>query len=650
VLEYTINYRKKFFLYGKGIQPTIRLISARANVRILFPDFNPKEQSFSEAEPFTLEGRFVDVVKAVALLEQEALKYAEGMKERAAALEAKEREAKENRDKLRDAKEKEKDTTAKSKIAPTVILDRKSVPVSGPPANERGSGPDRTKPREIPTGKSAAKASSPEQEKKVKDIEKDVSNDQAKSVFKAMVSTTVTKDTAKPSFSTTNVTNNRTEQSTPPIAPMLSSKTSSQPNVASPISTGNSSKLVKDAEAFSAAEIAENPSVSIEKGAKFSRSIDIPYNIVGLLLSKKPRVKLSIMNQIQSSTRTLISKVIAAADTARSSLTIKEARHEIRRRRVDEDEDKSSDGSDFDKEDEESHIDDADVTNLAPTANISDADQPPVVFNIVGYSIDNVKGAYDYLERIIKGERIKEVVDSIPKRARNPKPEGLELPDQEKRATARERNEKPGTKPREPRSSRLPQSVTTENEEKGSAKNLTASESVEKLNERSVRGKVRSVPSTIPAPAAASAATTISDPVFPEDKKDKGSRRTKKSRAEVRSIPSSAAPPTTLSDSIFPVREKVKDSLRTENSRAEGLKAAAPVSGEEKKASDKIRATETSERGVRSRDSERPRDGELRGRGRGRENSSRDIEEGRGGRGGRDAREGRARGPPASEA
>lgn len=63
VLEFTINYRRKFFLYGKGIQPAIRLISARTNVRIFFPDFNPKEQSFAEAEPFTLEGRFVDVVK-----------------------------------------------------------------------------------------------------------------------------------------------------------------------------------------------------------------------------------------------------------------------------------------------------------------------------------------------------------------------------------------------------------------------------------------------------------------------------------------------------------------------------------------------------------------------------------------------------------
>lgn len=64
VLEFTLNYRKKFFLYGKFLEPTIKFVSAKSNVRIFFPaDFKPREQSFSEAEPMTLEGSFADVLK-----------------------------------------------------------------------------------------------------------------------------------------------------------------------------------------------------------------------------------------------------------------------------------------------------------------------------------------------------------------------------------------------------------------------------------------------------------------------------------------------------------------------------------------------------------------------------------------------------------
>jgi hypothetical protein len=623
VLEFTINYRRKFFLYGKGIQPAIRLISARTNVRIFFPDFNPKEQSFAEAEPFTLEGRFVDVVKAVALLEQEALKYVEMMKERAAALEAKEKqekEAKEKRDKLRDAKEKEKDVTVKSKLTPTVILDRKAGPVSGPPAEERGSGVDRTKAKEVPTGKSAIKVASSEQEKKVKDIKKDVSIDQAKPAAKTAASTASTKNTVKPAVSSapTNVpVAPSTVKSTPPIAPTLSNVASSEPKISSARSTGNSSKPLKGtpAETTEGVSAEDKPSVSVEKGEKVSRLIDIPYNIVGLLLSKKPRVKLSIMNQIQSNTRTFISKVISAPDAGKSSLTQssgREDRHGKRRRRIDAEEEESSDESDSEEEDEESKNDEAEETDVAAKAIIADADQPPVAFNIVGYSMDNVNAAYGYLERIIKGERIKDVLDSIPKRTREPKPEGRSAPDREKRSTPRERNEKTMPKSREPRSSKTPQPTTIEYEEKGSTKNLSASEPVEKPSERPTRAKPRSASS---------------------------------------SLPSSATPPVApaLSDSILPVGEKEKGGRRTENSRAEGLKSAAPEGGEEKSSSAKGGASKTSEKGARSRDHpDRPR-GEGRGRGREsntRESNTRDSDEGREGRGGRGGRGGRTRGPP----
>jgi hypothetical protein len=61
VLEYTINYRKPFFIYGAKKFNIVRQISADTNVRIFFPEFNPKEQAFKEAQPMTLEGNSEDV-------------------------------------------------------------------------------------------------------------------------------------------------------------------------------------------------------------------------------------------------------------------------------------------------------------------------------------------------------------------------------------------------------------------------------------------------------------------------------------------------------------------------------------------------------------------------------------------------------------
>jgi hypothetical protein len=65
VLEFIINYRKPFFLYGGKRFGTISKISAESNTRIYFPDFNPKEQSFKEIQPFTLEGNSWDIRRLV---------------------------------------------------------------------------------------------------------------------------------------------------------------------------------------------------------------------------------------------------------------------------------------------------------------------------------------------------------------------------------------------------------------------------------------------------------------------------------------------------------------------------------------------------------------------------------------------------------
>jgi hypothetical protein len=56
-----INYKKPFFLYGPKKFGIIKRLSAETNVRIFFPEFNVKEQNFSEALPVSLEGECVDV-------------------------------------------------------------------------------------------------------------------------------------------------------------------------------------------------------------------------------------------------------------------------------------------------------------------------------------------------------------------------------------------------------------------------------------------------------------------------------------------------------------------------------------------------------------------------------------------------------------
>lgn len=66
VLEFMINYRQPFFLYGKNKNLAVRTISAKTNVRIYFPEFDSKKQNFRDAEHFTLEGSFENVQRCGA--------------------------------------------------------------------------------------------------------------------------------------------------------------------------------------------------------------------------------------------------------------------------------------------------------------------------------------------------------------------------------------------------------------------------------------------------------------------------------------------------------------------------------------------------------------------------------------------------------
>eukprot|EP01033_Poteriospumella_lacustris_P008960 gene8960-6437_t len=355
VLEFTLNYRKKFFLYGKFLEPTIKFVSAKSNVRIFFPaDFKPREQSFSEAEPMTLEGSFADVLNAVALLEHEAVLYVERMREREQK-EKKEKETKDKREEKResrkkDGKDKEKAAEGESKPVPT-ILERKSKGISGPPAEEKGSSDPANKKQEASS--KTAKSTSADLSAK-----KDAGKPESKRAAKDG-------DAAK----------------------------------AGGVPSSSSAPTSSNAAATTTAS-------STEHGAKVTRPINIPYGIVGLLLAKKDKSKTSIMNQIQSNTQTIISKVLTGA----GSNNAKDAATEKRRRRV----------ADADQDDESSSSDDSDDSVASHGNDKADAaDQEPVVFNIVGFAAEHVEAAYGYLDRIVKGERIKTVLESIPRRPRN---------------------------------------------------------------------------------------------------------------------------------------------------------------------------------------------------------------------------------------
>lgn len=63
VFEFIINYRKPFFLYGGKKFGVIKKISADTNVRIFYPEFDPKTQPYKDALPFTLEGSSQNVAK-----------------------------------------------------------------------------------------------------------------------------------------------------------------------------------------------------------------------------------------------------------------------------------------------------------------------------------------------------------------------------------------------------------------------------------------------------------------------------------------------------------------------------------------------------------------------------------------------------------
>lgn len=203
--------------------------------------------------------------------------------------------------------------------------------------------------------------------------------------------------------------------------------------------------------------------------------VDIPSSLVGYLLARKPVSKFSAINSIQYSTQTIISKIIksdkvavdgksgasteketatktSAEETDATAATNSGAVKSSQRRRALSQDDEDSDVDSEDSEDQteaqkdeplpELEDDDADgdddsaafhdaVTDLPGESKekINSESDEPVTFKVSGSYEINVDTAIDAINRVIKGERIKEVTDnlritakSLPRRPNGKKP------------------------------------------------------------------------------------------------------------------------------------------------------------------------------------------------------------------------------------
>lgn len=135
------------------------------------------------------------------------------------------------------------------------------------------------------------------------------------------------------------------------------------------------------------------------------------------------------MNQIQSSTQTVISKFGTIPEKSSSEFSSRkvevdtkqdESGKNRRRRSASGDSNESSDseddsaGSSEDSDDEVSVdlpeiLDSHDVHIDKKVIN----EQEFVIFRIIGHAEENVNMAYDHLERIVKGDRIKDVMENL---------------------------------------------------------------------------------------------------------------------------------------------------------------------------------------------------------------------------------------------
>lgn len=155
------------------------------------------------------------------------------------------------------------------------------------------------------------------------------------------------------------------------------------------------------------------------------RLIEIPSNLVGLLLSKQNSAKISIMNQIQHGTHTIISKITtASSSTAKATAQTvppSEEKGPIRRRKAREEASQSGsesgseedDGSQEDSASEEEEEEEEHVGEVGRIEAVEQKVEGDVVFRIFGQDATCVNAAHELLSRIVVGDRIPLVMKSL---------------------------------------------------------------------------------------------------------------------------------------------------------------------------------------------------------------------------------------------
>ncbi len=122
-------------------------------------------------------------------------------------------------------------------------------------------------------------------------------------------------------------------------------------------------------------------------------------------------MQISILNQLQGMTFTIISKILPPAEIlGKETAVVEEERDEKIHFASSGIENSTTDTN------EEIHLDENEK-------QIGYVEEEFVPFKIVGYNEENINMAYEHLERIIKGERIKNVLEALKLAARKlPRP------------------------------------------------------------------------------------------------------------------------------------------------------------------------------------------------------------------------------------
>eukprot|EP01031_Cornospumella_fuschlensis_P037892 gene37892-46030_t len=391
VLEFTINYKKPFFLYGKQKDEQLRRLSARASVRIFMPDFDHKKMLYRDAEAVTLEGSMEQVTQAVLLLEEEAVAYQAAMSKRSAERDREEAAAAEK--------------------------------VRGPPATATAStGVEKPEERwsraqEVPK---VTILTAPAASREGKDG-KDGKSSGAITNSAGAIAPVAASKKGPPALallpSPPSASASASASAHPPIAPTLPTPTATPPP----------------------STPAPAAAVAASSEAQVSRTVVIPDHIVGLFMSRRPPLKMSLLSQIQVVTGTVISRAPAAAPAASAAAAAaaavvvaavaEAAASRGANAKSDERSDPSSDDDsdedsdeDSDDSDESDGDDDAEAVTApapaaaaaaAPQAASSTASSAAANPFVISGSEQGVAQAEGYILRIVRGERIRDVMEGM---------------------------------------------------------------------------------------------------------------------------------------------------------------------------------------------------------------------------------------------